>query len=195
MLLPPLVILTWSDVNVSAAPFVYVMEYLSASNGSKYALEIPALISNPSPLVNSNTPAAVDALLFIWRLIIRLEFEVSTVETLGLGILAKRPESRNPIILGDLILNVEVVLMPADKTDPSLTPATGCVAAKVKVVPSGDITETLLNTTSSLSPLWYAIIESVLIPTWPENLLFGDFAVVAVTFNWSLAWKFGKIRS
>ena len=39
---------TWSDVNGSIVPSLYVIEYLSTSNGSKNALVIPADASNPA---------------------------------------------------------------------------------------------------------------------------------------------------
>ena len=39
---------TWSDVNGSIVPSLYVIEYFSASNGSKNALVIPEFIFNPA---------------------------------------------------------------------------------------------------------------------------------------------------
>ena len=45
---PSFVIVTWSDVNGSIVPSLYVIEYLSTSNGSKNALVIPTLAANPT---------------------------------------------------------------------------------------------------------------------------------------------------
>ena len=45
---PSFVMETWSEVNGSIVPSLYVIEYLSTSNGSKNALVIPAEASNPA---------------------------------------------------------------------------------------------------------------------------------------------------
>ena len=92
------------------------------------------------------------------------------------------------------------MLVLASKSDPVPTPATVSTGTKVKVAPSAEISVTLLkigSTPGNAAPsaLVYEIIASVFIPTTPANLLPGAEALVAVTFNWSVIEKLGKIRS
>ena len=90
-----------------------------------------------------------------------------------------------------LILNDDEV---AD-TVPVLIPTTFVVADKVNVFPFADIAETLLKIGTVLFSSLNDIIESVLIPTLPEKLLFALVAAVPTTLITSDAEKYGNMRS
>ena len=126
--------------------------------------------------------------------------ETSTEDTFLFGNGLKRPEFCKFVIFGDFIKKVDSVDTPAIGISPSQTPATSSTWDRVKVTPSALILDTLLNTGSVKSPLWYEIIDSVLIPTLPENLLNGQVAVAALELlpripKISVGAKLGNILS
>ena len=77
-------------------------------------------------------------------------------------------------------------------------PATLPTAPNVNVLPSTEISVILLKTISpfvKLSPLWYAIIASVWIPTNAAKLRLLTVAVLPVIFNWSVIENPSTTRS
>ena len=107
---PSFVMETWSDVNGSIVPSLYVIEYLSTSNGSKNALVIPADASNPACEDNVKELLVTDCpLICLW--IIRFESEVSRFDIFFLGNFEKIPELSRFNTLGTLILNVDDVVL------------------------------------------------------------------------------------
>ena len=112
------------------------------SNGSKKALVIPAATSNASAVLIVNDPLP-GVLPVTCLLITRVEFERSTLETLGFDNFVYNPELFKLRILGDLILNTLEVVTPAIIL-PLLTPATSSTGCNCKVSPSGCIIATLL---------------------------------------------------
>ena len=189
-----MVIETWSEVKGSIEPSWYVIEYFSASNGSKNALVIPALASNPDCEVNVS-----ELLTTFWSviclLIVKFELAKLTFEILGLGNSVNIPDLSRFKTLGTLILNGLVVVSLVPNVPPSLIPETVWVEANVNVFPSVEILVTLLKTGSVESAPIKAIIESVLIPTLPAKLRLIAVAAVPTILIWSAGENPDKTRS
>ena len=125
---------------------------------------------------------------------------MSIIDTFLLGNLVNKPPLVKFVSLGTLILNVELVDIPADKILPLLTSVTPTPNGdNVNCCPSADISLTLLKTWSVKLPWKYPIILSVFIPTLPENLRFATVAVFVEeppnTERLSVKEKLGNTRS
>ena len=85
--------------------------------------------------------------------ITKLELDVSIIDTFFFGSRAYKPPLVRFVILGDLILNVEFVEIPAARISLLLIPVTAVPTGEsVKVWPFGDISLTRLNTGSANVP-------------------------------------------
>ena len=170
-----------------------MIEYLSTSKGSKNTLVIPTVESKPACDVSVRELLDTDwFLICLW--IIKLESDVSRFDIFFLGNFEKIPEFSMFKTLGTLILNVDDVVLLVATVVPRLTDVL-LTAATVNVFPSADIAVTLLKVGRLFIPSLNDIIESVLIPTLPEKLLFALVTAVPTALIWSDAEKYGSIRS